>query len=205
MNFSANKQFSSACERNREPILATLRNVFADRRHVLEIGSGTGQHAVFFGAALPQLIWQTGDLPQSHPSIQAWLQEAELTNVLSPIVVDMSKVDWATDLLDSGIDAVFTANTCHIMAWSEVERMFAGASRILPAGGKLCVYGPFNYNGQFTSPGNAQFDASLRAQAAHMGIRDIEAMQQLAGRHGFVMQADHALPANNRLLAWQRN
>lgn len=204
MNFSSNKQFSSACERNREPILATLRHVFADRKHVLEIGSGTGQHAVFFGAALPQLIWQTGDLPQNHPSIQAWLQEADLTNVLSPIVVDMSKVDWETDLLDKGIDAVFTANTCHIMAWSEVERMFAGVSRILPAGGKLCVYGPFNYNGQFTSPGNAQFDASLRAQAAHMGIRDIEAMQQLAARHGFVMQADHALPANNRLLAWQR-
>ncbi|MDO9420077.1 MAG: DUF938 domain-containing protein [Herminiimonas sp.] len=200
-----NKQFSTACERNREPILETLNEVFADRKHVLEIGSGTGQHAVFFGAALPQLIWQTGDLPQSHPSILAWLQEAELTNVLPPIVLDMSKAAWETEVLDTGIDAVFTANTCHIMAWSEVERMFAGLARVLHSGGKLCVYGPFNYDGQFTSAGNAQFDASLRAQAAHMGIRDIEAMQKLAAQHGFVMLADHALPANNRLLVWQRS
>lgn len=200
-----NKQFSTACERNREPILETLREVFADRKHVLEIGSGTGQHAVFFGAALPQLIWQTGDLPQSHPSILAWLQEAELTNVLPPIVLDMSNAAWETEVLDTGIDAVFTANTCHIMAWSEVERMFAGLARVLHSGGKLCVYGPFNYDGQFTSAGNAQFDASLRAQAAHMGIRDIEAMQKLAGQYGFVMLADHALPANNRLLVWQRS
>lgn len=200
-----NKQFSTACERNREPILETLSEVFADRKHVLEIGSGTGQHAVFFGAALPQLIWQTGDLPQSHSSILAWLQEAELTNVLPPIVLDMSKAAWETEVLDTGIDAVFTANTCHIMAWSEVERMFAGLGCVLHSGGKVCVYGPFNYDGQFTSVGNAQFDASLRAQAAHMGIRDIEAMQKLAAQHGFVMLADHALPANNRLLVWQRS
>lgn len=199
------KQFSTACERNREPILDALSKEFADRKHVLEIGSGTGQHAVFFGAALPQLIWQTGDLPQSHPSILAWLQEAELTNVLPPIVLDMSKAAWETEVLDTGIDAVFTANTCHIMAWSEVERMFAGLARVLHSGGKLCVYGPFNYDGQFTSAGNAQFDASLRAQAAHMGIRDIEAMQKLAAQHGFFMLADHALPANNRLLVWQRS
>ena len=106
------KQFSAACERNREPILETLKKVFADRKHVLEIGSGTGQHAVFFGAALPQLIWQTGDLQQNHPSIHAWLQEAELKNVLPPIVLDMSNAAWDADLLDKGVDAVFTANTC---------------------------------------------------------------------------------------------
>ncbi|RBA25367.1 DUF938 domain-containing protein [Herminiimonas fonticola] len=199
-----NKQFSSACERNREPILAILDKEFADRKHVLEIGSGTGQHAVFFGAGLPQLIWQTSDLPQNHSSIQAWLQEAALKNVLPPIALDMSNAEWAVDLLDKDMDAVFTANTCHIMAWSEVEKMFAGAAHVLQAGGKLCVYGPFNYKGQFTSVGNAQFDASLRTQAAHMGIRDIEAMQELANAHGFIMQADHAMPANNRLLVWQR-
>jgi SAM-dependent methyltransferase len=199
------KQFSAACERNREPILETLKKVFADRKHVLEIGSGTGQHAVFFGAALPQLIWQTGDLQQNHPSIHAWLQEAELKNVLPPIVLDMSNAAWDADLLDKGVDAVFTANICHIMAWTELEKMFAGVARVLQPGGKLCVYGPFNCNGQFTSSGNAQFDASLRAQASHMGIRDIEAMQNLAGIHGFVIQSDHALPANNRLLVWQRS
>ena len=199
------KQFSAACERNREPILETLKKVFADRKHVVEIGSGTGQHAVFFGAALPQLMWQTGDLQQNHPGIHAWLQAAELQNVLPPIVLNMSIADWDADLLDTGIDAVFTANTCHIMAWTEVEKMFAGVARLLHSGGKLCVYGPFNYNGQFTSSGNAQFDASLRAQASHMGIRDIEAMRTLACTHGFLIQADHALLANNRLLVWQRS
>ena len=204
MSTAMNKQFSTACERNREPILDALKKVFADRKHVLEIGSGSGQHAVFFGAALPQLIWQTSDLPQNHPSILAWLQEAALKNVLPPIVLDMSNAEWSADLPAKDMDAVFTANTCHIMAWREVENMFAGAAHVLQAGGKLCVYGPFNYKGQFTSAGNAQFDVSLRAQAAHMGIRDIEAMQELAGAHGYVMQADHAMPANNRLLVWQR-
>ncbi len=177
MKTAMQKQFSSACERNREPILGVLSKVFADRKHVLEIGSGTGQHAVFFAAGLPQLTWQTSDLLQNHASIQAWLQEAQLKNVWPPIVLDMSNAEWGADLNGKGIDAVFTANTCHIMAWSEVEQMFAGAAQILEPGGTLCVYGPFNYKGQYTSPGNAQFDASLRAQAAHMGIRDIEAMQ----------------------------
>lgn len=200
-----NKQFSSACERNRAPILDVLRQEFSDCKYVLEIGSGTGQHAVFFGAALPHLTWQTADLPQSHDSIRAWLQDAELTNVLPPIALDMSRIDWEADLIATGFDAVFTANTCHIMAWTEVGQMFAGAARILHSGGKLSAYGPFNYDGQFTSTGNAQFDASLRMQAAHMGIRDIESMRELAAEHNFVMQADHALPANNRLLVWRRN
>lgn len=194
------KQFSSACERNRQPILDVLKSELTACTRVLEIGSGTGQHAVFFGAQLPQLMWQTSDLLQNHPSIQAWIQEAELPNVLPPIVLDMTDAAWPAERFD----AVFTANTCHIMAWPQVEALFAGVAHILPAGGKLCVYGPFNYAGKFTSPGNAQFDASLRAQAAHMGIRDIEAMQSLAQEHGFVMHADHAMPANNRLLVWQR-
>lgn len=194
------KQFSSTCERNRQPILDVLKSELAASTRVLEIGSGTGQHAVFFGAQLPQLMWQTSDLLQNHPSIQAWIQEAELPNVLPPIVLDMTDAAWPAERFD----AVFTANTCHIMAWSQVVALFAGAAHILPPGGKLCVYGPFNYAGKFTSPGNAQFDASLRAQAAHMGIRDIEAMQSLAQEHGFVMQADHAMPANNRLLVWRR-
>jgi cyclopropane fatty-acyl-phospholipid synthase-like methyltransferase len=196
-----NKQFSSACERNRQPILDVLKIELATCTRVLEIGSGTGQHAVFFAAQLPQLIWQTSDLAQNHPSIQAWMEEAKLPNVLPPIVLDMAQPVWPSE----GFDAVFTANTCHIMAWPQVESMFAGAAHILPPGRKLCVYGPFNYAGKFTSPGNAQFDASLRAQAPHMGIRDIEAMQSLAHAQGFVMQADHAMPANNRLLVWQRS
>jgi SAM-dependent methyltransferase len=195
------KQFSAACERNREPILAVLRDVFADCTHVLEIGSGTGQHAVFFGAQLPHLVWQTSDLPDNHPSIGAWLQEAQLSNVLPPLMLDTYSDDWPP----GPFDAVFSANTCHIMAWRDVEAMFAGIGRVLQIGGVLCIYGPFNYGGTFTSASNAQFDASLRAHAPHMGIRDVEAINRLAADRGLVLQADHSMPANNRVLVWQRD
>jgi cyclopropane fatty-acyl-phospholipid synthase-like methyltransferase len=193
------KQSSLACERNREPICAILRDVFADRARVLEIGSGTGQHAVYFGAHLPHLTWQTSDLPQNHSSIIAWQKEASLPNVLPPLTLDVNAADWPED----PFDAVFSANTCHIMAWREVMAMFVGIGRILPAGGILCVYGPFNYHGQFTSASNAQFDASLKSQAAHMGIRDFEAVNTLCANQGLLLRADHAMPANNRLLVWQ--
>ena len=193
------RQFSTACERNREPILAILRDTFADRTRVLEIGSGTGQHAVFFGAALPHLIWQTSDVPQNHPSIIAWQQEAGLANVLPPLALDVNE-DWP----QGPFDAVFSANTCHIMAWPEVETMFAGIGRILSTGGVVCLYGPFNDGGQFTSASNAQFDAGLKAQAPHMGIRDFEAIDALAAAQGLALQGDHAMPANNRLLVWRR-
>lgn len=194
------KQFSAACERNRHPILAVLREVLADRRQVLEIGSGTGQHAVFFAAQLPHLIWQTSDLPDNHPSIIGWQQEAQLPNVRPPLALDAAAADWP----QGPFDAVFSANTCHIMAWREVEAMFAGIGRVLQPGGVLCIYGPFNYNGNFTSASNAQFDASLRVHAPHRGIRDFDAVDRLAVAHGLALQADYAMPANNRLLVWQR-
>lgn len=199
------KQFSAACERNREPILAILRGLLAQSGNVLEIGSGTGQHAVFFGAALPHLVWQCSDLPHNHASILAWQQEAELANVLPPLALgirpDMHPDEWPA----GPYDAVFSANTCHIMAWPEVQAMFAGIGLVLHAGGLACVYGPFNYGGAFTGPGNARFDASLRAQAPHMGIRDFEAVDALARAHGLLLQKDYAMPADNRLLVWRRN
>jgi SAM-dependent methyltransferase len=192
-------QFSAACERNREPILAVLRDAFADCERVLEIGSGTGQHAVFFGAQLPHLTWQTSDLPENHSSIIAWQQQAKLPNVPPPLVLDAASSEWP-----GPFDAVFSANTCHIMAWQEVEAMFAGIGRVLQLGGVLCIYGPFNYGGKFTSNSNAQFDASLKARAPHMGIRDFEAVDQLAAAQGLILQQDSAMPANNRMLWWRR-
>lgn len=194
------KQFSAACERNQEPILARLRTVLTGTTRLLEIGSGTGQHAVFFGARLPGVIWQTSDLPANHASILAWQQEAGLPNVLPPLALDMRAPDWPSE----PFDAVFSANTCHIMAWPEVRRMFAGVGVRLPVGGVLCVYGPFNYGGRFTSAGNTQFDAALRQQAPQMGIRDFEAIDRLAAAAGLVLEADHGMPANNRLLVWRR-
>lgn len=194
------KQFSVACERNQEPILQVLRTALADCKSVLEIGSGTGQHAVFFGAHLPHLTWQTSDLPNNHPSILAWQQEAQCTNVLPPNALDVSAGAWP----QGPFDAVFSANTCHIMAWDAVVSMFAGAARVVRTGGVLCIYGPFNYRGSFTSASNAQFDAYLKSQAANMGIRDFEEMDRLANDHGMTLEADHAMPANNRLLVWRR-
>jgi cyclopropane fatty-acyl-phospholipid synthase-like methyltransferase len=195
-----NKMYSAACERNREAILAVLQDVLANARNVLEIGSGTGQHAVYFGTHLPHLVWQTSDLPDNHASILAWLDEERPPNVLPPLHLDVDSDAWPA----RPFDAVFSANTCHIMAWEHVEAMFAGASRVIKQGGLLCIYGPFNYNGKFTSDSNALFDMSLKAQGEHMGIRDFEAVDRLAGKQGLVLVADHAMPANNRLLVWRR-
>ena len=196
-----NKQYSAACERNREPILAILQPLFAKPVKVLEIGSGTGQHAVYFGEHLPHVTWQTSDLADNHPSILAWMEEARLPNVLAPLTLDVSASDWQT----GQYDAIFSANTCHIMAWPQVEQMFAGFPQIMRDGGLVCLYGPFNYEGKFTSGSNAAFDASLRAQAPHRGIRDFEAVDALAQRAGLRLLADNAMPAHNRLLVWQRS
>jgi SAM-dependent methyltransferase len=194
------KPFSPASARNREPILAALRSLLQDCRSVLEIGSGTGQHAVHFGAALPALRWQTSDLPANHDGIRAWLEEAALPNVLPPIALDAGSDHWPP----GPFDAVYTANTSHIMSWPEVQGMFRGIGRVLAPGGLLCIYGPFNRGGQFTAPSNAQFDASLKAQAPHMGLRNLEDMVELARAQQLTLVADMPLPANNSLLVWQR-
>ena len=195
-----NKQFSPASARNREPILAALGPLLDGCRSVLEIGSGTGQHAVHFGAALPALTWQTSDLLANHRSILAWLQEAALPNVLPPLSLDAGAADWPR----GPFDAVYTANTSHIMSWPEVQGMFRGIGQVLAPGGMLCIYGPFNRNGQYTAPSNAQFDASLKAQAPHMGLRNMEDIDALARAQQLTLVADLPLPANNNLLAWRR-
>lgn len=193
------KLYSEACARNGDPILDQLRGQFSQVSRVLEIGSGTGQHAAHFAAGLPHLIWQTSDLAANHPSILAWAEEAALPNLLPPLTLDVGTGPWP----ERSYDGLFIANTCHIMAWEEVQAMFAGISGVLLTGGTLCIYGPFNYEGRFTSDSNARFDAMLREQAAHMGIRDFEAVDALAREHGLKLISDSAMPANNRLLAWR--
>jgi cyclopropane fatty-acyl-phospholipid synthase-like methyltransferase len=193
------KPFSPACARNQDAILAVLRTHFADRRHVLEIGSGTGQHAVHFAAALPQLVWQTSDKPDNLPGIRQWLADARLPNTPEPLVFDVNGP------LPSGRhDAVFSANTLHIMGWPEVVRLFDALPQLMDPGALLTVYGPFNYDGAFTSPSNAAFDASLRADQPQRGIRDIEAVDALAQAAGLALVDDRAMPANNRCITWQR-
>ncbi len=194
------KPYAPATDRNRDPILAVLRERFADRRQVLEIGSGTGQHAAYFAAALPWLRWQASDVAGNLPGIRLWLDEASLPNTPPPVEVDMRQA-WPA----LAFDAVFSANTLHIMGWPEVQQLFAELGRRMPAGSLFMVYGPFNYGGQFTSDSNARFDASLRAGNPASGLRDFEDVDALALRAGLVLLDDRAMPANNRCIIWQRS
>jgi len=191
------KRVSDSCERNRDPILAILKRVFADRRAVLEIGSGTGQHAAYFAPALPHLSWQPSDVADNLPSIRAWREEAHTPRLLEPIELD---VDRPFPVVD--VDAVFTANTLHIISWPQVERMVAAIGKLLPAGGVLAIYGAFKYGGAYTAPSNAEFDVWLRGRDPKSGQRDIEAVTALAKKHALVLEEDNAMPANNRLLVF---
>jgi cyclopropane fatty-acyl-phospholipid synthase-like methyltransferase len=193
------KPFAPHCERNKEPILAVLQPYFANRRRVLEIGSGTGQHAVFFAPALPNTVWQTSDLEENLPGIRLWVQEAALPNLPPPLLLDVTG-EWPKQRFD----AAFTANSLHIMPWTAVERFFVGLDTVLERDGLLAVYGPFNYHGAYTSESNREFDGWLKQRSALSGIRDFEAVDALANRIGLQLMNDHAMPANNRLLVWRR-
>ncbi|WP_029919130.1 DUF938 domain-containing protein [Nevskia soli] len=197
----SDKPYSPASERNRDPILAVLREYFADRKRVLEIGSGTGQHAVHFAAALPQLVWQSSDRAENLPGIRAWLDEAGLPNTPAPLELDVNQPQWPAQRYD----AVYSANTLHIMSWAEVERLFQRLPEIMRPDARLAVYGPFNYGGRFTSDSNAAFDASLKAAVPHRGIRDFEAVDALARGIGLNLLEDRQMPANNRCLVWARS
>lgn len=189
-----------ATARNKDAILEALRFELRDCKSVFEIGSGTGQHAVHFAAAMPWLVWQTSELPENREGICAWVGSAGLPNVRMPI----DYVAGRTLSIEGRFDAVFSANTAHIMGIGEVGSMFADVSRILNPGGKFCLYGPFNESGQFTSDSNATFDTSLRTMNASMGIRDREELNRMACGNGMVVCRRYAMPANNQLLVWQK-
>ena len=199
MSAPVDKPFAPASERNRGPILEVLRGAFADRSRVIEIGSGTGQHAVHFAAAMPGLAWQTTELDANLPGLRTWLDEAALPNTPPPFALDVAG-DWP----DGSWDAAFTANTLHIMPWTSVERLFARLPAVLAPDAVLAAYGPFNVGGRFTGPGNAAFDATLRGADPARGIRDLEAVDALARRAGFGPVQVHLMPADNRCLVWRR-
>jgi SAM-dependent methyltransferase len=192
------KPYAESCEKNREPILAVLKEIFAERKQVLEIASGTGQHAVYFGRELPHLIWQPSELAQHLAGIQSWLNEAQLPNVLEPLAIDVNDARWPV----AAVDAIFNANTVHIISWPEVERLFAHIARAIEPGGYVCLYGPYNYGGEFTSESNARFDAWLKARDPNSGVRDFEAVNRLAAAHGLDLLRDIEMPSNNRILVW---
>ncbi|WP_049723306.1 DUF938 domain-containing protein [Gilvimarinus polysaccharolyticus] len=194
---SAVSPYSQACENNKTPILKLLIDAFADRSAVLEIGSGTGQHAVHFAKTLTHLDWQTADLPVNHAGINAWLAAKPSANLKPPIAIDLNEPCWPGEY-----DAAYSANTAHIVSWPLLQNMLKLVGENLPEGGIFALYGPFNYHGDFTSESNRAFDAMLRQRDPASGIRNIEEVTQAALRHDLHLHQDHAMPANNRLLIW---
>ena len=192
------KPYSAACDNNRQPILEIIEVLFTNCREVLEIGSGTGQHAVYFGEKLPHLIWHSSDLQENHAGIELWLNEAHLPNTPPPLMLDVTLAHWP----ELKVDAVFCANTIHIIGWDSVKALIAGAGKLLPDNGLLVLYGPFNYNNAYTSESNARFDIWLKQRDPESGIRNFEDVEQLANAADLYIQHDHAMPANNRLLCW---
>ncbi|MES9986907.1 MAG: DUF938 domain-containing protein [Candidatus Thiodiazotropha endolucinida] len=194
------KPYSEACDENKAPILEVLLRLYRDVQTVLEIGSGTGQHAVHFATAMPHLTWQTSDMEENHPGIRAWLREAALPNVRNPIGLDVSRA-WPA----GEYDAIFSANTTHIMSWPEVELMFQGVGQVLKRGGCFALYGPFNYQGGYTSESNQRFDQWLKSRDPLSGIRDFEMLDELAASNHLIFSEDVKMPVNNRILVWYRD
>ncbi len=192
-----NKPFSQACENNKTPILNVLENTFSACSHVLEIGTGTGQHAVFFAANLPHLKWQTSDQPEYHAGINQWLKEYPLTNLLPPVSFTVGQDDWPAQT----VDAVFTANTAHIMQRHQAKLMMQMVAKYLPEGGVFCQYGPFTHNGEFNSQSNQDFHQHLIANG-YGGYRDINELTKWADT--LTLKSIKNMPANNLLLIWQK-
>jgi cyclopropane fatty-acyl-phospholipid synthase-like methyltransferase len=200
------KPYSPNCERNRDPILSVLRTHFADRRRVLEIGSGTGQHAVHFAAAMPWLVWQCSDAVDNLPGIRQWLAEADLPNTPDPFPLQATTTPAPgfAPPLHTRFDAVFSANTLHIMGWPEVQALFAALPDVLEDDATVAIYGPFNIGGAYTSESNREFDGWLKERDPRSGIRDFEAVDALACGAGLRLVDDIAMPANNRTLIWRK-
>lgn len=192
--------YSQACENNKVPILEKLQAIFNAPGKVLEIGTLTGQHAVHFAQAMPHLQWQPSDQPEAAHLCRRRLERAALPNILHIVELDVSDANWPVETFQWA----FSANTAHIMSWGEVEQMFRGIGERLQEDGAFCLYGPFNNQGEYSSDSNRQFDQHLRAQAAHMGIRDLVDLRALAESAGMKLAENHPMPANNRLLVFHR-
>lgn len=195
------KPYSEACEQNKEPILAVLREVFTEPGLILEIGAGTGQHAVHFARALPHLDWQPTDQADYLPGIRQWIAEADLPNLRPPLELDVCHPAWP--IVQAA--GVFSANTTHIMDWPAVENLFRGVGQVLQPGGAFCLYGPFNYDGRYTSASNARFDALLKQRDPASGIRDFADLDRLAQDNRLRFRRDYPMPVNNRTLVWVRD
>ena len=192
------KPYASSSARNAKAIAGVLSHEFRASKTVLEIGSGTGQHAVTFACELDHLTWQTSDLEPSHAGIREWIRDSKLSNVRAPVVLDVLE-----DTVEpQAYDAVYSSNTAHIMSYAAVSRMFELVGETLAGDGVFCLYGPFGCGGKFSTASNAEFDASLRARNASMGIRDLIELDTMACSNGMKLARRYAMPANNLTVVW---
>lgn len=196
MSEGDSRRHAPASARNRDPILAVLRELLPPRGRVLEIASGTGEHACHFAAALPDLVFQPSDKdPDARASIEAWIRESGLANVLPALAIDVEVDAWETGL--AGVDAILNANMIHISPWSACVGLLRGAGRLLAVGSPLYLYGPFMRGGRHTAPSNEAFDASLRSRDARWGVRDLDDVGDCADEHGFTLERVVEMPAHN--------
>lgn len=200
MVLDLSKPYSESCDQNKDPIFSVIRPLLKDAKNVLEVGSGTGQHAVYFAEKIPSLVWHTSDCEPYLPGITMWLAEAGLDNTRMPIELNVSHSIWPS----LSFDAIFTANTVHIMHWHNVEALFAGVGKLLNTEGQFIVYGPFNYKNAYTSDSNERFDGWLKSRDTESGIKNFEDLCLLAEKDDMFLVDDIEMPANNRILVWKR-
>lgn len=191
------KPFAESCEQNKHPILSVLDQEFSNSKNILEIGSGTGQHAVFFSAKLPHLNWQPSEQEENIPGILSWLKDCPNNNINQPVILDVYDA-WPIQ----NFDGVFSANTVHIMAWAGVVKMIEGIGKYLASNGLFCLYGPFNYDNQYTSESNKNFDQWLKERDPDSGIRDFEKLEEIANKNKLIFKKQYDMPANNKILVW---
>ena len=195
-----NKPFAESCVQNQQVILEVLQSLFTKPGEVLELGSGTGQHAIFFTEHMPHLSWQPSDLIDQHAGMQMWLNESEHGRIKPPLVIDVDHGPWPLN----DVEYVFSANTAHIISTAQVEKMFSHVAQCLASGGLFAQYGPFNYNGEYTSESNARFDVWLKQRDPLSCIKDFEKLQRLANENNMTIHNDIEMPANNRILVWKK-
>jgi len=191
-----NKPYSESCDQNKEPILAVIEPLLVSAENVLEIGSGTGQHALYFAGKMPHLTWHTSDCAEYLAGINCWINDSLLSNVKKPFELNVTHSIWPS----LKVDSVFTANSVHIMHQEDVMNLFKGVGALLKAGGDFIIYGPFNYNNQYSSESNANFDSWLKNRDPLSGIKHFEKLEMLANEAGMILVTDYKMPANNQIL-----
>jgi len=190
------KPYSESCDQNKEAILSVISPILSTVSSVLEVGSGTGQHAIHFAKKMPHLSWHTSDRQDYISGIECWLNEAKVENVIAPVVLNVNHSIWP----EQKVDAVFTANSVHIMNQDEVTLLIEGSAAALTLKGCFLIYGPFNYDGNYTSESNERFDQWLKDRDGRSGIKDFEEISRLALANGLSLKKDYEMPANNRIL-----